>query len=175
MKRIIASTAILSSCFMILSLSSGFCQTKTGKPVFTNVKSLLAAAANINAGSINDISTKAVRDFRKKFKNVEDEKWYTISNGYLAQFAAGGIKNAVVYDNTGHWTYTISYYDEHKLPESVRAIVKRVYYDYSITRIEEIHVGDRAFYLVHMQNDSTWKNVKVEDGEMELVEDFNKM
>ena len=78
------------------------------------------------------------------------------------------------YDLKGHWRFTISYYDEKKLPDEVRATVKSIYYDYNITRVEEIHVDDIIMYLVHMQDENTWKILKIADREMSIVEDFNK-
>jgi hypothetical protein len=70
--------------------------------------------------------------------------------------------------------FTISYYDEKKLPDEIRSIVKSTYYDYSITCVEEIHIDSKIIYIVHMQDDKTWKNVRICDGEMEIVEDFDK-
>src|SRR5260221_3142518 len=98
---------------------------------------------NSSSENLNAINTKAVRDFDKNYKAVTDEKWYKVSNGYLARFASNGNENMAAYDLKGHWRFTISYYDEKKLPDEVRATVKSIYYDYSITRVEEIHVDDK--------------------------------
>ena len=70
--------------------------------------------------------------------------------------------------------FTIIYYDEKKLPPEVRAIGKSTYYDYSITRVDEIHVNSQIIYQVHMQDENTWKNIRVCDGSIEVVEDYNK-
>jgi len=129
---------------------------------------------NSKSENLNAINTKAVRNFGKNYKAVVDEKWYSVSNGYLAKFEANGNDNMAAYDLKGRWIFTISYYDEKKLPDEVRATVKSTYYEYSITRVEEIHIDDKIIYLVHMQDENTWKNIKVCNGDMEVAEDFNK-
>jgi hypothetical protein len=133
-----------------------------------------ATMINSSSENLNAINTKAVRNFDKNYKTVINENWYEVSNGYLAKFTSNGNDNMAAYDRKGHWQFTISYYDEKKLPAEVRATVKSTYYDYSITRVEEIHIDDKIIYLVHMQDDNTWKNVRICNGEMEVAEDFNK-
>jgi hypothetical protein len=85
-----------------------------------------------------------------------------------------GAEHRVFYDKKGYWDATIKYYDEKKLPPDVRAIVKSTYYDYSITSVQEIQKGNKIVYLVHMQDATTLKSVKVCDGEMEVIAEFNK-
>jgi len=68
----------------------------------------------------------------------------------------------------------VSYYDEKNLPVEIKAIVKPIYYDYTISRVEEVHANDQIVYFVHLQNDSRLKTVKVCEGEMDLIEDLPK-
>jgi hypothetical protein len=70
--------------------------------------------------------------------------------------------------------YTLRYYEEKNLPFEVRDVVKRKYYDYSITGVNEILVEDKTIYIVLIQDGSNWKKVSVYDGEMKVLEDFNK-
>ena len=129
---------------------------------------------NSSSGNLNTVNIKAVRDFTRNFKSVTDEKWYKVSNGYLARCMFNGIENMAAYDLKGNWKFTIRYYDEKILPEEVRAIVKGDYYDYSITCVEEIHIDGKTIYQVHMQDNHTWKNVRICDDVLEVEEDFNK-
>jgi len=157
-------------------------QAKSTQVNLTDPKTLLAAVRFndlslheiSNAANVSEVSNKAIRDFKKTYRDVKDEKWYSLPNGYLAEFMLINKKDAVVYDKKGNWKYTFSYYDEKNLPDESRAAVKSVYYDYSINRAEEIRVEDKIIYLVHMQNETTWKNLRVCDGEMDVIEDFNK-
>ena len=176
MKKTILTFAIGFTCSFL------FAQAKSNQVNLTDPKTLLAVVRYndlslheiSNAAKVNEVSNKAIRDFKKTFRDAKDEKWYTLPNGYLAEFMLSNRKDAVVYDKKGNWKYTICYYDEKSLPDAVRAEVKSVYYDYSISRVEEIRVEDKIIYLVHMQNETTWKNVRVCDGEMDVIEDFNK-
>ncbi|PWT77191.1 MAG: hypothetical protein C5B59_04645 [Bacteroidetes bacterium] len=129
---------------------------------------------NAGADNLNDIHVKAVRDFGKHYRDANDAKWYVVKNGFIARFKSEEKSHMVAYDQKGKWMFTISQYDEFKLPSDVRATVKSEFYDYSITLVEEVQTLGRSFYIVHMQDEKTWKNVKIEDGNMDIVEDFNK-
>ena len=166
--------------FATLAITGAKAQTMN-KSEITDSKSIEISFAfeevtmiNSSYENLNAINTKAVRDFGKNYKIATDEKWYKVANGYLAKFASNGNDNMAAYDSKGRWKFTISYYDEKKLPDEIRSIVKSTYYDYSITRVEEIHIDNKIIYIVHMQDDKTWKNVRICDGEMEIVEDFDK-
>ncbi|MFI5152342.1 MAG: hypothetical protein ACHQET_03355 [Chitinophagales bacterium] len=134
------------------------------------------AGTNIDAGSIdlNRINAKAVRDFSRFYTANSGEKWYVASNGYFAKFSLNGNKGMAAYDLKGHWMFTIFNYGENKLPDDIRAAVRSTYYNYEITCIDEIHFEDQIIYQVHMQDEKTWKNLLVSNGEMEISEDFYK-
>jgi hypothetical protein len=176
MKKTILTFAIGITCSLLLA------QAKTSRGRFFDSKTLLAMVRfddpslykNNNTAPMNEVNAKAVRDFRKTFKDAVDEKWYEIPNAFLAEYMRNDKKYVVVYNRKGKWQFTISYYDEKNLPDEVKGDVKRVYYDYSISRVEEIRINDKTIYVVHMENETTWKNLRICDGEMEVIEDFNK-
>lgn len=120
------------------------------------------------------VNAKALRDFKRNYPKVESVKWFGIQNGYQAKFSLDGINHLVTYNRKGNWQYTILYYEEKNLPLEVRSIVKRVYYDYRITGIEEIHESEQAIYVVHIEDKSTWKKIMVHDGEMQILEEFTR-
>jgi len=131
-------------------------------------------AIDENAIDLNRINAKAVRDFSRFYTGHSDEKWYAAGNGFIAKFTLNGNKGMAAYDLKGHWMFTIFNYGEKKLPVDVRSAVRSVYYDYEITLVDEIQIEDRIMYQVHMQDEKTWKNLMITNGEMELVQDFNK-
>ncbi|HTQ65187.1 MAG TPA: hypothetical protein VMI12_10335 [Puia sp.] len=181
MKKTNAVIAILSAYFLVLSIN-GFAQLRTDKSTIPGTETLLTTAAlssqllhdNAIVVSAYDVNSKALRDFKKNFKNVTNEVWYSVPGGYDAEFTEDDIKNSVVYNKEGRWEYTIQRYGEDKLPDEIRSIVKSQYYDYSISTVDEIHVDQKPIYIVHMQDKDSWKNVRVYDGEMTVIEDFNK-
>jgi hypothetical protein len=182
MKKIISLPVIFSFCCFAAMPNRADAQTLTRNTVNVNSESL-SAALNLTEDSkneiaeisyVNEVNQKARHYFKKTFKDVNNEKWYSIKNGFLAEFSLNTSKNRVVYDKKGNWRFTVSYYDEKNLPAEIRAIVKPVYYDYTISRIEEVHANDKVIYIVHVQNNSSLKTLRVCEGEMELIEDFTK-
>ncbi|HEV8283683.1 MAG TPA: PepSY-like domain-containing protein [Chitinophagaceae bacterium] len=133
------------------------------------------AAKRASTGSLNVIRTKAVRDFKKTFKNVGNEKWYEMPDGYRANFTANGIRYRLDYDKNGNWLHTIRYYDEKKLPIEVRRLVVSSYLDHSIRFVEEIEAPrDTIFYIIHLEGQTNWINIKVYDDEITIIEKINK-
>jgi uncharacterized membrane protein YhiD involved in acid resistance len=120
------------------------------------------------------VNSRALRDFKKNYPQAESENWTTLDKGWEASFLQGDIRSVVVYNRHGDWQYGINYYTEDQLPREVRTQVKSKYFDYSISGVEEVHVLDKVAYLVHLQDAHTWKVVRVCDGNMDLMEDYNK-
>jgi hypothetical protein len=147
-------------------------QTTKNISFITDVKSLEKVLSLHEPNSM--INTKAMRDFKKTYPNVDGEKWYSFKDGFAAKFSEDGIQHMVTYNRIGDWLYTISYYDEKQLPSETRAMVKGTYYDYKITLVEEITLRQQTIYLVHIEDETTWKTVRVSDSEMTVIEDFNK-
>jgi hypothetical protein len=182
MKKIISLPVIFSFfCFAVM-LNRADAQSLAKNTIIVESKSL-SAVMKLTEDSkneftetayANEVNQKAMRDFKKSFKDVSNEKWYLIKNGFLAEFSSNTSKNRVVYDNKGNWRFTVSYYDEKSLPAEIRAIVKPIYYDYTISRVEEVHTEGKIIYVVHVQNDSSLKTLRVCEGEMDLIEDFPK-
>src|SRR5689334_16189115 len=63
---------------------------------------------------INNVSIKAVRHFKKTFKNASDEKWYEMPDGYRVNFMLNDIRCRLDYDKNGTWLHTIKYCNEKK-------------------------------------------------------------
>jgi hypothetical protein len=182
MKKIISLPVIFSFCCFAIMPNRTDAQTMNKNRDILKSESLSAALKLTESSNdqiaeityVNEVNQKAMRDFKQTFKDINNEKWYSIKNGYLAEFSSNASKNRVVYDKKGNWKFTVSYYEEKNLPTEIRAIVKPVYYDYTISRIEEVHTNDKIIYLVHVQNDSRLKTLRVCEGEMDLIEDLPK-
>jgi hypothetical protein len=182
MKKNFAFKTVMVYTFLMFMLSSGFTQKMTSNPLVLASDTLSAALKFYDSSTnnpsqmiyMNDISTKALRLFKKTYKNISNEKWYIISNGYLAEFTIHDIKNRVVYDRNGSSCFYIQYYNEKKFPDKLTKIVKPFYYDYTIASVEEVQVSDKVFYIVHLQNETSLKTLRVTDDEMELIADFTR-
>jgi hypothetical protein len=127
-------------------------------------------------GFLNSVNTRALRDFLSKYENATEVTWYKADKGFIVRFLVDSIFSRAAYKTNGHWVYTIKQYMEKKMPRSVRALVKSTYYDYNITLVEEIEQPNESVkYVVHLQDDVSWKNVLVSNGQMELIEDKKKL
>jgi len=182
MKKIISLPVIFSLCCFAAMPNRTDAQTMSKNQDIVKTNSL-SAAMKLTKDSkneiaeityVNEVNKKAMHDFKKSFKDVSNEKWYSIRNGFLVEFSLNSSRNRVVYDKKGNWRFTVSYYDEKNLPAEIRAIVKPVYYDYTISRVEEVHADDQIIYIVHVQNNSSLKTLRVCEGQMDLIEDFHK-
>ena len=125
----------------------------------------------------NTINTKALKDFRKSYKSVSNETWQKNATGFTAQFLSDGVNNAIYYDKKGNWNASLKGYSEDKLNHEVRDIVKRKYYDYTISYVQEIETNGTngvPTYIVHLEDKTTVKLVRVSDGDMDIYQEFEK-
>ena len=124
---------------------------------------------------MNDINTRAVRDFVTRFTNVTDETWQKTNSGFIAVFIRDSVHYRVMYGTHGDLNYVMKYYEEPKFDRSVRAQIKSVYYDYSIFIVQEIESPHNPpVYIVNLQGEEDWKKVKFCNGEMEVLEEYKK-
>jgi hypothetical protein len=123
-----------------------------------------------------NINPRALRDFNKSFKDTDAEKadWRQIKDGFIAEFENNGVKTKVYYNRKGSWCSTLLTYDQYKLPEDVRRMVRINYYDYEIYVAYEVHIEDKTIYLVKIQDRETLKTIRIIDGDMDLYEDYKK-
>lgn len=135
----------------------------------------IAASSNTMV-SFRNIPIKAVRSFKNSWQYVDNESWYEIRDGYRARFTDDHILYLVTYNKTGKWLSTMRQYDETKFDRTVRAQVKSVYYDYNILLVEEIEQPMKPLtYVIHLEDGTGFKNIRVCNGEMEVLTEINKL
>jgi hypothetical protein len=123
----------------------------------------------------NQVSSKAIRDFMKRYKDVSNEKWTVTNAGITASFAIGEISHSVCYDEKGNWVFTVRRYLEKYLPKQIRRRFRNAYFDYNIKGVEETEKSfNLKVYLVLLENEAGWIKVRVEDGELSQVEKIKK-
>jgi hypothetical protein len=183
MKQFISIFVVgLISCLALIN--NGYAQRAYDKTLLAkNTKYLLtliqpdtpsSGSANIILDKTSGISFKAIKDFNKSFKGATAVDWYKIVDGFLATFTQDNKFNRAFYDKKGNPTFTITYYDGKKLPRDIRAMVKSTYYDYDIPYVEEVNGGGKVVYFVHLEDEKSWKKLRVSEDGMEMIEDFTK-
>ena len=129
-----------------------------------------------NPSHINEISSRAIRDFIRRYDYTTGEKWYKLTKGYIASFEKDSINFKVSYDARGQWVTTIRTYTEKYLPSAVRHPVKSVHYDFNIYLVREIESDDHPLvyfiYLRKTSDETSFKNIIYSDGEMQEVEPY---
>lgn len=181
MKTVIFSAATLLSAALITgrlsaqdSLSSR--DFSIDKPVRGNGTAGASSGSSFaHEASVSTINIHAIKDFKTRFAKVSDEQWSKMDKGFCACFKKDGSITRAYYDRSGHWLASLRYAGESQLPHFIRDVVKRTYYDYTITHVDIIEVPDHVGYLVHLDDNNTLKTVRVSDeGEMEIVSDLKK-
>jgi hypothetical protein len=125
--------------------------------------------------ALNEISTKAVRSFLRDYGTIAGAKWTRSANGsFVVYFMSKGIKNRVSYGKSGVYEFTIRDYDEEKLPTEVRKLIRSNYYDFNIYHVREIGIKGTIAFILKLEDKTSWKTIKVVDGEMEVTEQYSK-
>jgi len=122
-----------------------------------------------------NLNGRAVRDFARTYKNVSGEVWTNSPSGYAVTFTLHDIEYTVFYDQAGYRLYTMRNFHKAKFPAEVKHIVKKTYYDYDITLVQEISndLGESA-YVIHLEGKTQWVTARVANGQVDEFERFNK-
>jgi hypothetical protein len=181
MKKIISTLVIITA--IITSPQHAFTQAAkdTGKDVFAynsvspeDPFSLFNDKKYFPESRLNDINIKAVRDFINSFKDVTNEKWYSISDGFIASFTKAGIQTKVVYDLQGVRHCTLRAFNEKQMPEEIRNMVKSKYYDFNILVGYEVKYDSGSIYIIKIDNTTKLKILKITNEEIEVIGDYTK-
>lgn len=79
------------------------------------------------------------------------------------------------YTQNGQWVSTVSSYTGNKLDKKISDNVKSVYYNYDIVFVDQIDMtGNKTIYVVEIQNEKLIRKVRVENDEMEILQEFEK-
>ncbi len=123
---------------------------------------------------MNDLNGTSIRHFLNAYGNNRGEIWSSSSDGFRASFRSENMLYLVDYDKTGNWSGTTRIYNETKLPREIRRIVKSTYYDYAIKSVSEVSGAQKLMYFVKIQDSVTLKTIRVMDGDMQVIEEFNR-
>ena len=118
---------------------------------------------------------KVQRSFISYFEETAENNWSMVGKDFLNRFHFNGVLINALFDKQGRLIYTISYGTEKNLPADVRKTVKSEYYDYAITMAIEVKESNRDIWVVKLDNTNEQITVRVEDNEMERVQQFQKL
>jgi hypothetical protein len=153
-----------------------FLETKTFHSSIRHVADLAKRVSMLNdVPEGKDFNSKAIRDFQTRFQKVDNALWFSDQNGFMSYFTKNGYGNRAFYDKKGHWQFSLIVYGEDQLPVDLRASVKARYFDLAITLIEEVQTSDGMVYIVHLEDKSNIKILRLSnDAEMEILQEMTK-
>ena len=83
----------------------------------------------------------------------------------------------IYYGRHGKWFGSLKGYKEDKLSPELRKMIKREYYDYSITYVQEAETIDsegKPTYIIHLEDNKSIKRLRICDGQMEIWQEYKK-
>lgn len=144
---------------------------------------MLAAAKALISGEEADglalsklktVSEKAFKDFSKFYANATDIRIHNSGSNTLIVCNIDGAAARIQYNAKGRWLHTVKTYSPRLLPANVKSIVEEAYPAFRLFGVTEVSVGNKTAHLVSIENDKSWKRIKVVDGEFEVYEAYNK-
>jgi hypothetical protein len=145
----------------------------------TSVRNMAALESPAFMGTFvsdaKNINTKAVKDFQGRFNTATNTMWFSDNNGFVSYFIQNGYGDRAYYDKKGRWEYSLIFYGQDKLPREIRSAVRSTYFDLDITLVEEVQTTEGMVYIVHVEDKSNIKILKVsKDGDMEIMQELTK-
>ena len=113
-----------------------------------------------------------MRSFLQYFDNATDQRWDTLGNNFLVKFNINKKRGRALFTNNGRLIYSMLFGTEKDLPTDVRYEVRSNYFDYHITRAIEVKENNRTIWVVDMAEDDKRLTLRVENNEMEEVQNY---
>lgn len=124
--------------------------------------------------SIVEVSTKAIRNFLKQFKNAEDVHWYNVNDGIIVCFTQDGIQKRADYTRKGIWLHSLRSYPAKFLPEGIKTNVKYAFIDFNITWVNEIQTPNEIIYRIIIEDANHIKVIRICNDELKVLEEYIK-
>jgi hypothetical protein len=130
---------------------------------------------NKNTDAAKNVNATAAKDFSKFCKNATEVYWEVVADGTVASYKIANKKARRFYNAKGHLLCDILYCQEADLTADVIQLVKNSYgLEYTITSAEEIKTTAKKYYFIYIENKTSFKKLRVYDGEIEVVQEcFN--
>ena len=159
-------SCICGGLVSLLSVNSSFAQDET----FKELPPITISATSSNVS----VSATVNKAFEQFFTNATHIRWYEINKKFLVKFIQNDQENRALFTKNGVLVYHISYGTEKHLPSEVRDLIKRNYYDQSITRVLKVNQDKRNIWVVSLEDAKDYIMARVEDMELEETQRMHK-
>jgi len=161
MNRIVTSAAL---AVLLLSALQGAAQLVTYHFPINN-DSLITNVP------LNEISTRAFRNFVKCFGFRPSAEWRKGPGGYSVRFySADSAVYTVMYSVRGAPLETHVSYTRANAPDNVRSVIGNLYTGSSILFVEELDRGTRSIFQIGLVRQDVVQIVEMNDGETKTVQ-----
>ena len=123
---------------------------------------------------LTEINSKAMRNFVTSFSNATQPKWVKYYGGYVVYFMRDAIRYKVYYTPAGDHKCTIRQYPAQYLPIEYRQLVENSFQGYSIFLVNEVTKRGKIRYEIKIEDESTFKEIRIEEGGIRTVNDYVK-
>jgi hypothetical protein len=121
-----------------------------------------------------NVSDKVMEAFNTDFKDAVSPRWFQINKNFLVKFISEDQKHNTLYKKNGYMIYDIAYGQEKSLPDNIRKLVKSNYVEYNITNAINVKQENRNIWVINLEDAKKLVLVRVEDGALEEVENYDK-
>ena len=112
--------------------------------------------------------------FTESFPNSSDISVNIVDNISYIYCNLNGIATRIAYDKKDRLDHMIRSYMEENLPGKIRHIIKRTFYDFNILSVTELSLGNKITYVVNIEDKTSFKQINVIDGEMEVIHEYER-
>jgi|GEM_PF-4815557 len=120
-------------------------------------------------------NSKMYNDFSSGFPNAGNIRLSSDKKDTHISCTIDSVLTKIDYNKKGKWMYTVRYYGAERLPGYIHNIVKDGYPRYNLYGfVAEVSVPGKSAYLVMIEDETSWKRIRIADGEMEAFEEYQK-
>ncbi len=156
-------------CLLLLTLFSNLSYSQDTSSITT-----LSPVTVTSKTTTANVSEKVAKAFKVAFKDAEDPQWFKLNKDFLVSFIMNQQQNNALFRKNGFMIYHLAFGGEKSLPADIRKIIKPNYYDYNITKVVRVNEADRNIWVVNMEDAKNFVIVRVENGEIEEVQNLKK-
>jgi hypothetical protein len=176
MKTIITSRICLSILALLL-LSSSYAQKIAINASYNNSDFAINTMDVSSLEKIVDnkkIESRILKYVNKHFKNTDDIRWEQADENLIATVHNEEAVTKYLFNKSGRIVYTIQSFSAKLVPANIKKMVLQYYRKYTITSASKIVESNRQVWVVKIDGKKSFATVRIEDGEMEEIENFDK-
>ena len=128
----------------------------------------------VTVTATTNIAKAVTKSFESSFKDATNAQWYKLNKRYMVDFMSKDQKNKALFQKNGSIVYHLTYGYEKNLPDDVRKLVKGNYVEYDILNAINVEQDNRNIWVINVQNDKKLVVVRVEEGQLEEVYNYDR-